>query len=120
MKNEEQETQFMGHVRSGLDREAENLDIETATRLKRIRYSAIEQIDSSRFKLWRLLRLPALAVVTGVIIATVVITDYRSPTIIQNQHALADLEILASDEQLNLFDDLEFYSWLAETEDHAS
>ena len=120
MKDKEREIRFLNQVRSELDREAEHLDIETTARLRRIRHAALEQLDTARFDWWRLLRLPAIALATGAIIAAVVLTDYRSARLLPDRQTVADLEILASDDHMDLFDDLEFYSWLAETEDHAS
>ena len=120
MKNKENESRFLNQIRAALDREAENPDPTTAARLRRIRYSALEQIDSPGIRLWRQFRVPAVVVATALIIALSATTIFRSPTNLPDQHVLADMEILASDEQLNLFDDLDFYSWLAETEDHAS
>ncbi len=120
MKDHERETRFLNRVRSELDREADNLDVETTNRLRRIRHSALEQLDTARFDWRRQLRLPAIALATGAIIAAVVLTDYRSARLLPDRQTVADLEILASDDHLDLFDDLEFYSWLAETEDHAS
>jgi hypothetical protein len=38
---------------------------------------------------------------------------------LKDAQALTDLDILASEETLDLFADMEFYYWLAETEDHA-
>ena len=119
MKNKEREKEVINQVREGLDREAENLDPATASRLRRMRYSALEQIDSAGIKLRRPLRIPAAVIATVAILAVLTTTVFRTPTILPDHNALADLEILASDEQLNLFEELDFYSWLAETEDHA-
>ncbi|MBL0714712.1 MAG: hypothetical protein JJV98_13540 [Desulfosarcina sp.] len=119
MNNEDRDTRFLAHVRSELDREVENLDVDTAARLRRIRYSALEQHESQRVNWWRLFRFSAVAVATGMIIAVVMTTNFRSSSTSHDEQTLADLEILTSSEQLNLFADFEFYFWLTEKEDHA-
>ena len=120
MKTEEREASFLEHIRSELDREADNLDAETQARLKRIRYSALEQHESTFAKWWRLFRIPAVAVATAAIIAVIVTTNFKSSDLSRDNFTVTDLEILTSDEQLDLFDDLDFYYWLAENKNNAS
>lgn len=120
MKAEKDKASFLEHIRSELDQEADNLDTETQARLRRIRYAALEQHESTLAKWWRLFRIPAVAVATAAIIAVIVTTNFRSSDLAHDNFTVTDLEILTSDEQLDLFDDLDFYYWLAENTNNAS
>ena len=119
MNPEERESRFLENVRSGLDSETQNLDLNTTTRLQRIRYSALEELESSPGRWRKLFRLPVLAVATGIIIVFVTTMTLKSPATLKDAQALTDLDILASEETLDMFADMEFYFWLAETDDHA-
>jgi hypothetical protein len=119
MNAQDRKTRFLDHARSVLDREAARLDTDTTTRLRKIRYQALAKSPSSPAQFWQLIRIPTAAVATGLLLTAVIVMQFRSPATFQAGDTLADLEILASSEQLDLFSDLDFYYWLAETEDHA-
>jgi hypothetical protein len=119
MNTDDQNPRFLAHIRSELDRKAANLEADTVARLKRLRYSALEQHDSLYGNWRRLFRYPLMAVATGVVIAVVVMTNFQSSSTFHDGQTLADLEILTSSEQFEFFSDLDFYLWLTEKEDHA-
>lgn len=119
MNNEDRDPRFLAHIRSELDRNAANLEVDTVARLKRLRYAALEQHDSSRLNWWRLFRFPVMVMATGVVIALVMMTNFQSSSTFHDGQTLADLEILTSSEQFEFLSDLDFYIWLTEKADHA-
>ena len=120
MMNENHDTHFLKKVRSALDQEAADLDVETRSRLRKIRNKALEQGASKRTRWSHLLRLPVAITAVGLAVAVTFTTvTHRSRDLFEDGQSLVDLEIIASGEQLELFTDLDFYFWLAEKEDHA-
>lgn len=119
MNRDERESRFLKNVRSELDRETRDLDAKTYARLQGIRYSALAELESSRGKWRQFLRSPVVAVAIGIIIAVVATVTFKSVPTIDSAQNLTDLDILVSEENLDLFADMEFYYWLAETDDHA-
>jgi hypothetical protein len=111
---------MIADIRKRLDEGTEQLDPAITGRLRAARRTALEAGSRPRLS-YR----PVLA--GGVALATVlfvIVYVGRGPiTSEQNGTELArlagDMEIITEADNLELFDDLEFYQWLAESESHA-
>ncbi len=119
MNTEEQEKVFLANAKKILDQDTEDLDGATVSRLRQIRYAALEKSETSGFSWWRRLRLPAAALVTASLIAVVTAVQMQTPEELKTAHTIEDMEILASNEQLDLYEDFDFYAWLAEEQQNA-
>jgi len=110
------EDEFLQKSRQLLDESAQQLDAHTLSRLNQARQRAIDsRLHSRRFGL----AIPATA--TAVVTIAVVsgwLWMPHSPVPQQPQIAMEDMEIISSDTELELLEDLDFIAWLAE-EDHA-
>ena len=101
------EQEFLRQVRQHLDQHAETLDAPTAARLRAARERAL---DASPRPGLRWLPVTGLATAAAAVLAVLIW-----------QHGITDLplsaqdwDMLASGEELELFEDWEFYAWLEE------
>jgi hypothetical protein len=65
------------------------------------------------------LRLPAAALITAGLIATLPFVPIRTPEEQQAANTIEDMDILASNDQLDLYEEFDFYAWLAEEQQNA-
>ncbi len=117
MNQEEQEREFLDNIRSTLDRSAADLDPRTLARLREGRRHALAQGSRQRPGLWHWLRLPAAAFAVSMALMAVFL--YLREPAVQPYNGIEDLDIITSNENLDMLIDLEFYVWLAEEEEHA-
>jgi hypothetical protein len=103
---------FLIAVRRELDHGCDALDGYTLSRLNRMRHTAMEHKQSTMRSIW----LPAGGFVTACMMVLAVSLNPGQSDPVPVTPALEDLEILTSSENLELFEDYEFYQWLAENE----
>ena len=116
MTTEKRENNFVENAKRVLDQDTENLDGATVSRLRQMRYIARDKAESNW---WQKFRLPAAALVTASLIATFSYVQMRTSDELQTVKTIEDMEILASGEQLDLYEDYDFYAWLAEEQQNA-
>jgi hypothetical protein len=100
-------------IRKELDRSCDALDGYTLSRLHRMRSAALVRPQSR----WKSLLLPFSGLVTACALVLVVNVALRSagvPAEGAGEAALEDIEMLTANESLDLYEDYEFYQWLAE------
>ena len=102
-------------IKKFLDEGLENIDAGTRSRLTRIRTEALSRKKRSLSGLRNWFPLPVVgaAAVTAALVAFLL---FKGPFENQSFDNFEDMEILASGDNLELYEDLEFYSWLAEEE----
>lgn len=121
-KEANSETVFLETVRTELDASCERLDGHTRSRLNSIRHAALEHGLKQQTMPGRALLAPFGGLVTACVLVVVVSLFYqqRPETPLQaipdNGSAIEDLDILTSTENLELFENLEFFQWLEENE----
>ena len=99
---------FLRHVRSTLDQSTRDLDELTVARLRAARGKALAAAPHRRTALW-VAGVAAGAVAAG-LVALLVITPVAAPP----ANGLESLDLLVEAE-VDLYNDLEFYRWLAES-----
>jgi hypothetical protein len=92
------------------------LDGETRSKLTQARYRALEELKPRRQALWARALVPvgAAAVVATL---TVMLWQGQIPSVDDGDFdvaAVTDIEILLSEEELDMIEELEFYAWLEE------
>ncbi len=115
MSVERDEKEVVNELKVLLDSSAEQLDSRTELRLRQVRRDALLQLEPGKrrnpFRSW--VAAGSFAAVTAVIGASVwFATIERSVPVA----AVDDVEIVASQEPLEVYEDLEFYRWLAQKE----
>ena len=103
------EKEFLEFARQRLNHGAENLDPDTRQKLIDMRNRALDiHENKSWFPQWA--PLPIMGLITAVLF---IILVYAKPvTTPKSDTGLEDLEILASTDQLEFYEDLELYHWL--------
>ena len=103
--------QFAEQAKALFDDSVERLDAATLSKLNQGRQAALEELsDTSPAKQW-LRWAPATGVAAAVLVAVMVL---RGPLVndIQPGATVSDLEILLDEDSLEMFEELEFYSWI--------
>ena len=116
MNTNEQEKRFLQKVKGLLSEGAENLDSQTRQRLKHIRLDALRSVEEKRMRTLfysRWVTAGALVAMVAVAIFFLLRTSPRDVSV----NYIEDYEIITSAEHFDLYENLEFYRWLA-TEDN--
>jgi len=106
--------QFAQEAKTLFDDSVDKLDAATLSTLNQSRHRALEEAASPRREWMRWA--PAAGVATAVLIA-VMVTLPESGQIEPMPEAMTDMEILLGEDSLDMYEELEFYSWLDEIDD---
>ena len=110
------EQSFLNNIRQALDNSSDSLDADITRQLRLARSRALEQYEE-KYSYWRPASGFALATMLLVAIGVWQFSGYeRSNGMAQT---MEDLELIASSDSLQLYEDLEFYQWLDVIEDNA-
>ena len=101
---------FAGKAKRLFDESVESLDGETRSRLNRGRQAALAEIRSGnrRWVQWA----PAGGVAVAAVAALVVWTGSSQIDVLDTPEVASDMEILLTEDSLEMLEDLEFYSWI--------
>lgn len=118
MNIDKREKKFLQRIKEELDAGVERLDPVTLARLKSCRMRALEKAHQRG---WRFADIPRWVTAGGFATVTVAVVAVSLWFAAPRRNLVAanpeDVQIVASQEQLELYDDLEFYRWLAENDD---
>lgn len=106
------DAKLVADIRRELDASCRSLDGQTLSRLNAIRHAALEP----RGRKTRPLLLPFGGLVTAcvLVLAVTLLNPGRVPDGVEGEAPLQDIDLLVSDEDLDLYEDYEFYQWLAD------
>jgi hypothetical protein len=105
---------FAAKAKGVFDDSVERLDAAALSRLNQGRHAALEQLASGKSKAAWLRWAPASGIAAAVLITMIVM---RGPEIESMPiEVVSDFEILLEGESLEMFEDLEFYSWMDDAE----
>ena len=113
----EHEEALVAKVKEQLDQSVEKLDSEVVARLRSARYEALHSQPQRTPWLW-----PVSGLATACSALLVALLWWGSPleqAPPETAQIIEDVEVLIADDPLDLYENLEFYGWLAEQE-HAS
>ena len=118
----EAEEQFAGKAKELFDGSVERLDAATLSRLNQGRHAALDELHRSRPSAVWVRWLPATGVAAAAIVTVLVMRGPNGVDIPVEPDVAADFEILLEGESLEMFEELEFYSWLeaADLEDNGN
>lgn len=104
--------EFESRIKAQLDEDLDALDPAISQRLQRARKDALDTLKPARYPIWQ----PAVGFALAILLVmAVVIWPWRQPGS-PSATALADFDLIAADDSLQLFEELDFYEWLAESE----
>ena len=102
-------------IRRMLDTSLEDLDPDVCRRLQQARHTALETSTKAHMPFWQ----PAAGalLLVSVMLLTVFIWPERQN--LPEPVTLADMELITADDSLQLYEDLDFYQWLLESDRNA-
>ena len=124
----EDQDKFIKQVRQQLDQEVDGLDGEPLSRLRQARAKALEAGEEKAFHWFGLGMMGRGAAAFASVAALAVAVWVGAPTVNDPEllagladapsesYVLDDIELLAANEELDFYDDVEFYYWI-ETQD---
>ncbi len=119
MKQYLHDEDFLKKVKTCLDFNMEQMETETLVRLRRIRHYAMSAGKRSFFVIPDRFYKPAVGLMAvACVIIMCVFLCFRSPEIPNINH-MEDMEILSCGDNLGLYEQLDFYSWIAKESRHA-
>lgn len=115
MTDKHSEQQFVSRIREALDQSAEQLAPGVRSRLSRMRHeaAALHAERQAPRKSWRWAAGLAAASVVAVLM---LMLPFNRPAEKTPLAVIDDMEILASSDPLEIYEDMEFYSWLSDLE----
>ena len=114
MNEQDKEKRFIANVKKALDLDAENLDAGTQSKLTRIRHKALDAGERKGFDIRQWFTLPVTGLATACLIVLGLALYLQQPN--GTLPPLEDIDLLAAEDNLEFYDSLEFYAWLAEEE----
>ncbi len=106
------EDELKTNIRQALDESLDSLDANTLSRIRQIRAQAVDKAKAHHVN-WLGVMTGVLATACVMVFAVMILL--QSPTTMQTV-PVDDLELISSSDNLELFEDLEFYEWLDEYE----
>jgi hypothetical protein len=114
MNEQDKEKRFAANVKKALDLDAENLDTGTQSKLNQIRQKALDTGERKGFDIRQWFTLPVAGWAATACLIVLGLTLYFQEPINGTTPLLEDIELLAAEDNLEFYDGLEFYAWLAE------
>ena len=119
MKNQDNEISFLKKVKHSLSQSEENIPDETQSRLHHIRREALKVKPKEKNWGGKWIPTPYPALATAAMVILAVLLSFPSDQEQSLFNPLDDLEILASNNKIEFYEELDFYAWLAEEEPNA-
>jgi hypothetical protein len=119
MSEEEREKAFLGRAKALLDESEEDLDANILSRLRQARTRALRGEKRREPRSWFWFSFPSVAGMATALVAILVAVFYITRAPVQApDKSIGDLEILTSNDQLELYENLDFYAWLAKEKEN--
>jgi hypothetical protein len=117
MNGDEQEKRLLEKAKGLLSEAAENLDSQTRRRLERIRLDALSAADGKEARFFPRSRWVTVGAFAAAGMAAVAVFFWlRTSTGDFPDKHIEDFEIIASTDNIDLYENLDFYRWLATKE----
>jgi hypothetical protein len=118
--SDETNSEFERRTKRAFDDSVGGLDAATRSQLTQARHRALEERQSGHDGAWRRSLIPAGALTATALVVWFTVWQQPTTTEVVQSAALSDLEILLSDEDLEMLrEELEFYGWLEDQPEFA-
>lgn len=113
MNTDKQNNAFLDAAKTALDKQHDAIDAATQTALRNIRHQAINHAKSKPARNWSLLSpYPAMVAMTISVVAISAMLTINLTNKIDELPTLDDMALISSTDDINFYQDLEFYQWL--------
>ena len=119
MSTQDKEQQFIDNVKKALDLDAKNIDTGTQAKLARARRRALDAGERKGFDLREWFTVPVAGWATACVIVLGLAVYFQQPSN-GTLPPLEDIDLLAAEDNLEFYEGLEFYAWLAEETSEAN
>jgi hypothetical protein len=119
MNEQNHEKKFLDNIRETLDADIDNLDAGIRSRLTQARHRALEVYKEKGGDLRWGFKLPVAGLATALVIFLVTTLFFNGLNGNRVTNNIEDFDILASQDNLKLYENLDFYAWLAEETENA-
>jgi hypothetical protein len=116
----ENERELVTRITAALDAETSGLDQQTLERLGAMRRNAVELVERKTSRSWHRRGFPQWVSASGfatMAVVVIAVSIWLAAPRHREGRQIEDVEILTSREQFDVYEDLEFYRWLATTRD---
>ena len=120
MNEQDKEKRFIANVKKALDLDTENLDAGTQSKLNQIRQKALDAGEHKGFDIRQWFTLPVAGWAATACLIVFGLTLYLQDPANGTAPLLEDIDLLAAEDNLEFYDGLEFYAWLAEENSDAA
>lgn len=110
-KNSRNEQEFVSQIREALDTSVNRLDADTRHKIAERRQHALVKHKKNSSIIFRWSK-PAFAIAASVLIALAIV-KIQSPNTLEQENVEA-LELIVSQDTLDMYEELDFYVWLAD------
>ena len=104
--------EFEQRAQGVLQESAEQLDGATRSRLTQARHAAVEVLKERRRKPWLWLMPAAGAAAAAVLTVALLVNPTRNQVEQQTLEPVDEFEIIAGEDELEFYRDVDFYAWL--------
>lgn len=101
-------------AKAAFDNSVERLDAAALSRLNQSRHAALEQLENNRGKAEWYRWAPAGGIAAAALVAVMVVRGPELESV--PSEVVTDFDILLEGESLEMYEDLEFYSWIDEAD----
>jgi hypothetical protein len=113
------EEEFTEKVRKTLDAGVEGLDPGIQSRLNRMRNEALEKAAGKKSSFWFLFRKPVAGLVAASVLLLITTLYLEWPSQTPPVNSIEDIEILSSVDNIDFYENLDFFFWLADEHKNA-
>ena len=112
MKKSNENKAFLDNINDRLNKRVDELDDATLSALQNIRKTAIAQAENKTTDTWNWLQpIPVMALASIVLVVSVTLQMTMTSSVLPSP-ALADIPMLTASDDIEFYNDLEFYQWL--------
>lgn len=115
--NDQTQKQQIERLTQALDQSTQDLDAATLSKLTQARHAAVAAAGRQQTRRWPSMAMLAGSTATLALVAVLVTSQLAiSPAPQESGDAVTDFELLASSDELEMLEDLEFFEWLGTTD----
>ena len=112
MKKSNENQAFLDNINHRLNQSVDEIDDATLSALQKIRKATVAEAENKTTNTWSWLQpIPVMAIASIVLVVSVTLQMTMTSSVLPSP-ALADIPLLTASDDIEFYNDLEFYQWL--------